>query len=152
MKKLIYLCLLLTCMVSCTEDEFSGYDTPFIHIATSTGASSTTVLSNVNNINTYNVIVSSHPLSEILTVNYEIKVGNGLQEGVDYEIITTGNTLTFQPGVYDMPIRIRWKAHTVDASKDNTLTIRLTGNNQNIALGLPGQDGLQKELVIEKKN
>lgn len=152
MKKLIYLCFLLTCMVSCTEDEFNGYDTPFIHIATATGASSTTVLSNVNNINTYNVIVSSRPLSKALTVNYEIKAGSGLQEGVDYEIITTGNTLTFEPGVYDMPIRIRWMAHTVDTSKDNTLIIRLTGNDQNITLGLPGKDGLQKELIIEKKN
>jgi hypothetical protein len=152
MKKLIYLCLLLACMVSCTEDEFTGYDTPFIHIATSTGASSTTVLSNVNNINTYNVIVSSRPLSENLTVNYEIIVGAGLQEGVDYELVTTGNTLTFEPGVYDMPIRIHWIAHKVDSSKDNTITIRLTGNNQNMTLGLPGPSGLQKELVIEKQN
>ena len=51
-----------------------------------------------------------------------------------------------------MPIRIKWLAHPVDETKDNTLTIRLTGNSQNLQLGVPGPDGLQKQLVIEKKN
>ena len=85
-------------------------------------------------------------------MNYEIKVGDGLQTGVDYELVTTGNTLTFEPGVYDMPIRIKWLPHTVDAQKDNTLTITLTGNNQNLALGLPGNANRQKVLTITKQN
>ena len=46
----------------------------------------------------------------------------------------------------------KWLAHPVDETKDNTLTIRLTGNSQNLHLGVPGPDGLQKQLVIEKKN
>jgi len=143
---------LLTCLAGCTEDEFTGYDTPFISISTSTGASSTVVLSNVKNINEYTVKVSSRLLTEQLTVNYEVIVGDGLQEGVDYKLLTTGNTLTFEPGVYDMPIRIQWLAHEVDSSKDNTLTIRLTGNSMGMNLGLPGPDGSQKEVVIEKQN
>ena len=139
-------------LCACEKEEFRGYDTPFVRVTTTTGASSTVVLSNVNNINTYMVSLSSGKFTSALTVNYEIVTGDGLQEGVDYELITTGNALTFEPGVYDMPIRIKWLSHRVDETKDNTLVIRLTGVSQNITLGIPGPDGLQKELVIEKKN
>jgi len=51
-----------------------------------------------------------------------------------------------------MPIRIKWLPHTVDAQKDNTLTITLTGNNQNLALGLPGNANRQRVLTITKQN
>ena len=139
-------------LCGCQKEEFEGLDTPFVRITTTTGASSTVVLSNVNNINTYMVSVSSRALTAVLTVSYEIVVGDGLQEGVDYELVTTGNTLTFEPGVYDMPIRVKWLAHAVDESKDNTFVIRLTATNQNLTLGVPGPDALQKQLVIEKKN
>lgn len=152
MKRLIFLFMTVALLVSCDKQEFDGYDNPFIYIATSTGESTNTVLSNVNNINTYLVYVSSRPLSKTLTVSYEIVVGDGLQEGVDYKILNEGNTLSFEPGVFDMPIRIQWISHTVDESKDNTLTIRLTGNDQGISMGLPGPSGNQKELVITKKN
>lgn len=152
MKKIIVMLLALVALCSCQKEEFEGFDMPFVKVTTTTGASQTVVLSNVNNINTYVVSVSSKMLTTALVVNYEIVVGDGLQEGVDYELVTTGNQLTFEPGIYDMPIRIKWLAHPVDETKDNTLTIRLTGNSQNLHLGVPGPDGLQKQLVIEKKN
>lgn len=152
MKRFLFLFIALTTLVGCNKEEFDGYDNPFISIATETGASSITILSNVNNINTYIVSVSSRPFEEPLTVNYQITVGSGLEEGVDYEFVTTGNSLVFEPGVYDMPIRIRWISHPVDESKDNTLTITLTGNNQDFTLGFPGKSGYRKSLVIEKKN
>lgn len=152
MKKIIVMLLAVVALCACQKDEFEGYDVPFVKVATTTGASQTVVLSDVNNVNTYLVTVSSKALTSALVVNYEIVVGDGLQEGVDYQLVTTGNQLTFEPGVYDMPIRIKWLAHTVDETKDNTLTIRLTGTNQNLQLGVPGPDGLQKQLVIEKKN
>lgn len=152
MKKIIVMLLALVALCGCQNEEFEGFDMPFVKVTTTTGASQTVVLSNVNNINTYVVSVSSKMLTTALVVNYEIVVGDGLQEGVDYELVTTGNQLTFEPGIYDMPIRIKWLAHPVDETKDNTLTIRLTGNSQNIHLGVPGPDGLQKQLVIEKKN
>lgn len=139
-------------MTACSKEEFNGYDNPFVSIATETGASSVVVLSNVNNINTYVVSVSSRPLKETLTVDYQISVGDGLQEGVDYELLTPGNTLTFDPGVYDMPIRIRWKAHKVDETKDNKITITLVSASQQMTLGFPGNDGNRRSLVIEKKN
>ena len=152
MKKIIVMLLALVALCGCQKEAFEGFDMPFVKVTTTTGASQTVVLSNVNNINTYVVSVSSKMLTTALVVNYEIVVGDGLQEGVDYELVTTGNQLTFEPGIYDMPIRIKWLAHPVDETKDNTLTIRLTGNSQNLHLGVPGPDGLQKQLVIEKKN
>ncbi len=152
MKKIIVMLLAVVALCACQKEEFEGYDVPFVKIATTTGASQTVVLSDVNNVNTYLVTVSSKALTSALVVDYQIVVGDGLQEGVDYQLVTTGNQLTFEPGVYDMPIRIKWLAHTVDETKDNTLTIRLTGTNQNLQLGVPGPDGLQKQLVIEKKN
>ena len=152
MKRFLFLFIALTTLVGCNKKEFDGYDHPFICIATETGASSITVLSKVNNLNTYIVSVSSRPFTAPLTVNYEISVGDGLTEGVDYELVTTGNSLVFEPGVYDMPIRIRWISHPVDDSKDNKLTITLTANNQDFTLGLPGKSGKGKSLVIEKKN
>lgn len=152
MKKIIVMLLALVALCGCQNEEFEGFDMPFVKVTTTTGASQTVVLSNVNNINTYVVSVSSKMLTTALVVNYEIVVGDGLQEGVDYELVTTGNQLTFEPGIYDMPIRIKWLAHPVDETKDNTLTIRLTGNSQNLQQGVPGPDGLQKQLVIEKKN
>ena len=103
MKNIWLLGLVIALMTACNKEEFSGYDMPFVRISTETGASSTTVLSNVRNINTYVVTLSSRPLTTPLVVNYEIKVGDGLQTGVDYELVTTGNTLTFEPGVYDYP-------------------------------------------------
>ena len=152
MKRILFLCMALATLASCSKEEFDGYDNPFISIATETGASSITILSNVNNINTYIVSVSSRPLATPLTVNYQVTVGDGLEEGVDYELVTTGNSLVFEPGVYDMPIRIRWISHPVDERKNNTLTITLTANSQDLALGFPGKSGYRKSLVIEKKN
>ena len=111
MKKIIVMLLALVALCGCQKEEFEGFDMPFVKVTTTTGASQTVVLSNVNNINTYVVSVSSKMLTTALVVNYEIVVGDGLQEGVDYELVTTGNQLTFEPGIYDMPIRIKWLAY-----------------------------------------
>ncbi len=146
----IILCL-CSVAVSCTKDE-EPFDNPFIYIEVDGGASSVVVNSDVNNTNTYNVYVSSRAFNRNLEVNYEIIAGNGLQAGRDFEIVTPGNTLTFMPGIYDMPIRIRWKPNPVDPSNNNTLTIRLTGNNMGFTMGVPGPDGLKRELVIRKSN
>lgn len=150
---LLLLSIMTVCMafVSCSDDD-EPYDHPFIHIMADGGASRIVVNSDVNNVNSYNVYLSSRALSQNVEVNYEIMIGDGLQAGRDFELVTQGNSLTFLPGIYDMPIRIRWKPNRVDSSKDNTLTIRLTNNNMGFTLGLPGPDGLQRELVIEKKN
>ena len=137
--------------VSCRDDE-EVYDNPFIHINANGGLSWVIVSSDVNNVNSYNIYLSSGSLTQNVVVNYEIVVGNGLQAGRDFELVNPGNTITFLPGIYSMPVRIRWKPNRVDPTKNNTLTIRLTGNNMDFNLGLPGPDALQRELVIEKRN
>ena len=139
-------------VTSCSKEEKEPFGTPFVHVATDTGLSRVVVKSDVNNINTYHVYVSTAPLIRNLEVNYRLIVGDGLKAGVDFELVTKGSVLTFLPGIYDMPIRIRWLPNRVDETKDNTLTIRLEGNNQGLNLGLPGPDGLQRELVIVKEN
>lgn len=137
--------------VSCDNDD-EPYDNPFVYITADGGASRVIINSDVQNVNSYNVYLSSRALDRNLEVTYEIIVGDGLQAGRDFELVTQGNTLTFFPGIYDMPIRIRWKPNRVDPSKNNTLTIRLVSANMNITLGRPGPDALQRELIIEKKN
>lgn len=139
-------------LASCADDGPEVFDQPFVRIATESGASSTVVMSDAKVVNTYTVYLSSRALSDNLEVSYEIIVGDGLTAGLDYQVVTTENPLVFLPGIYTMPIRIRWMEHRVDPSKDNTVTIRLTGNNKGFTLGYPGPDHLQKELIIEKRN
>lgn len=139
-------------LTACGDDGPEVFDQPFVRIATESGASNTIVMSDVKAVNTYMVYLSSPALTESLEVSYEITVGNGLQSGVDYQIVTTENPLVFLPGIYTMPIRIRWLEHRVDPSKDNTITIRLTGNSRNFTLGFPGPDHVQSQMVIEKRN
>ncbi|MBR1401694.1 MAG: hypothetical protein IJ604_13370 [Prevotella sp.] len=152
MKKLLYILFLMGVLYSCDQEESVFFDEPFVRISTSTGEARTVVLSNVRNTNAYSVYVSSRPITDSLEVSYEIIVGDGLQEDVDYKIVTTANPLVFLPGINDMPIRIRWLQHAVNPEKDNTVTIRLTGNSKGFNLGFPGPDHVQSQVVIEKRN
>lgn len=152
MRKIIFLLTILLTLAACGKDESVTFTEPFIRVSTETGASSTVVRSNVKNINTYYIYLSSQPLSANLEVNYEVIVGDGLQAGVDFELVNPSNQITFLPGIYAMPIRIRWMEHTVDPTKDNTLTIRLVSNSMNLTMGYPGPDAVQRQLVITKEN
>ena len=152
---LVFSCsLFLTFQTSCADEEGVWFDEPFVRISTSTGQASTVVLTNVRNTNAYSVYLSSRPVAEndSVEVSYEVIVGDGLQEDVDYKVVTTQNPLVFLPGIYDMPIRIRWMKNPVDPTKDNTVTIRLTGTNKGYNLGYPGPNHVQSAVVIEKKN
>jgi hypothetical protein len=139
-------------LTACGDDGPEVFDQPFVRIATEAGASQTVVQTDVKAVNTYPVYLSARAQRENLEVSYEIVVGDGLQEGVDFQVVTTENPLVFLPGIFTMPIRIRWMEHPVDASKDNTLTIRLTGCSRGFTLGFPGPDHLQRQVVIEKRN
>ncbi|NGF57566.1 hypothetical protein G5B00_13690 [Parapedobacter sp. SGR-10] len=142
-----WIMLLLT---ACGKEEQQPFDHPFLHIMNN-NTSSETVNYMANSVRTYNVYLSSKPLTENLEVTFQVTPGNGLKEGVDYEMVTPGNTLVFLPGIYDMPIRVRWMASpALDPNNDNTLTIELVSNSQGITLGLPGPDQLQKKFVITK--
>ncbi|MBR6946023.1 MAG: hypothetical protein IKH64_08790 [Prevotella sp.] len=152
MKKVLYILFLIGALYSCDQEESVYFDEPFVRICTSTGEARTVVLSNVRNTNTYSVYLSSRPITDSLEVSYEVIVGDGLTEDVDYKVVTTANPLVFLPGINDMPIRIRWLKNPVDPTKDNTVTIRLTGNSKGYNLGFPGPDHVQSEVVIEKRN
>ena len=151
-----FLTIVLTMLVfvcsSCDKDETVYMTDSYVWLKSETGLSHIIVKSDVKNINTYNIVLSAAQQKENLTVNYEILVGNGLQQGVDFEMVTEGNSLTLLPGIFDMPIRIKWLPHKVDPSKDNTLTIRLTGNSKNYCIGMPGPDHLNSSIKIEKQN
>jgi len=149
--KYIFLFLLIPLLFSCGKDEFKPYDHAFIHIMRDE-ISSTTVSSKANYVAEYKIYLSSKPLTEKLTVTYSISTGEGLQQGVDYELVNTSDEITFLPGIYDMPVRIRWKSHQLDSQKDNTLTIRIESNSMGLTMGLPGDDENQREFTITKIN
>lgn len=138
-------------LVACHKDASEPYDRPFIHIMKN-GLSAVSVSAQGTSVETYLVYLSSKALTENLTVDFEIIAGDGLTSGVDYEAVTSGSQLVFPPGIYEMPVRIRWLKNPVDESKDNTLKIVLVGNSMGFTLGLPGPDGKQKEFVITKVN
>lgn len=139
-------------VASCGDDGPEVFDQPFVRIVCPGGTSSQVVLSSARVVNTYTVFLSSRPVTDSLEVSYEIIVGDGLQEDVDYKVVTSQNPLKFLPGIYDVPLRVRWLKHDVDPAKDNTLTIRLTGNSKGYTLGLPGPDHLQSQVTVEKRN
>lgn len=139
-------------LTACGDDGPEVFDQPFVRIVCPGGTSSQVVLSSARVVNTYTVFLSSRPVTDSLEVSYEIIVGDGLQEDVDYKVVTSQNPLKFLPGIYDVPIRVRWLKHDVDPAKDNTLTIRLTGNSKGYTLGLPGPDHLQSQVTVEKRN
>jgi len=150
-KNILLIALSAVLALSCTKD-LPVYDTPFFYIATQDGASTAVVGSDVENVNTYYVTMSSVSRDGNAVVDFAVIPGDGLKEGVDYEVVTQGTTLTFLPGIYRMPLRIRWKEHVLDDSADNTLTVALTGGTDGFCLGMPGPDAKFSRLVITKKN
>jgi hypothetical protein len=152
MKRILNILIMVSVLTACADQEGEWFDIPFVRIATNTGQSNTVVLSNVRNTNAYMVYLSATPLADSLMVDFEVIAGDGLVEDVDYKVVTKTRTLKFFPGIYDMPVRIRWMPHKVDPEKDNRLIIRLVGNSKNYTLGFPGPDRIQHEVVIEKRN
>lgn len=138
---------------SCEMVEMPIYKTSFVYIATSGGTDSAVIGSDVENVNTYYVYLSTGKFEENVTVDFAVEAGAGLTEGVDYKMVTKGNTLTFLPGIYRMPLRVQWLPNRVNDNADNTLRITLTGSNiQDIVLGMPGPDQRMKSLSLTKKN
>ena len=149
------LVLAATTMWGCyTEPQ--PFDMPFVYICDENGGSSSSVNYQGNNILTeMRVHLSCKRFTEPIVVCYDVTVGDGLKEGVDFVIqSTTKSPLTFQPGTYDLPVRISWrKSENFDPAKDNTLTITLKSVESNLGefcIGLPGPDKLRSSYVISK--
>lgn len=151
-KFLLIIITLGALLMGCEKNEMPLFDTPFVYILTSDGASTATVGSDVDNVNTYYICLSATNVTENVTVDFSFTAGAGIKEGVDYVIVTEGTTLTFLPGIYRMPVRVRWKPHTLDNAADNTLTIALTGCSRDCSIGMPGPDGKMSSVTITKKN
>lgn len=138
---------------SCEKDK--PYDHPFVYIIQADDAAyaaTSTVSSQATVVRTYNICLSSKELSENLIVDYSFNVGDGLKAGIDFERVTTGNQIVFVPGVYSMPIRIRWLPNEIDPLKDNTITIRIENTSVGFTVGFPGPDQLSRQHTIRKIN
>lgn len=135
---------------ACKKSEFEPFNEPFFHINVAE-RSTLEVLDNRKDTVNYPIYLSAELQFEPVDLNYEVKVGNGLVEGRDFSLLTTGTKVTFPPGIFERPVRIAWLDSPIDPTKDNTITIRLLSNSKNYTIGLPGPDGLQRELVITKK-
>lgn len=97
----------------------------------------------------YTVHLTGEKPSSPVTVKFEVTCGDGLKEGVDYKVATSGNSITFLPGIYDNTIKIDWLPHSIDTSKDNTVTINLIDAG-GVCLGMPGPDKSMKSITIRK--
>ncbi len=97
----------------------------------------------------YTVRYTGPKPSSPITITFSVTCGDGLAEGVDYRVATSGGKITFLPGVYDQVIRIDWLPHDIDTEKDNTVTISLLSAD-GVSLGYPGPDNLMKDMVIRK--
>lgn len=149
---------LLFCGCDWHEDVY--FDTPYAFIFDNAGGSSSTIDSRfgkgVESVLTelkVSVSLSEKRFSEPVTVEYEIIAGDGLKEGVDYKVQpSTASPLTFSQGTYSLPVRIMWlKTETPDASKDNTLTIRISGSDMpDMVLGYPGPSHRGQAFVYTK--
>ena len=149
--KNIIILVTISLFFACGKEEHTPYNHPFIHIMKNE-MSTENVSTIADYTGEYKVLLSSKPLDEILNVEYSITAGDGLKEGVDYALISPNQSLKFLPGIYEMPIRIKWMPHKVDESKDNSLTIQLIDNSMNFTVGLPGKDQHQRSFIIYKKN
>ncbi|MDO7136395.1 hypothetical protein [Algibacter lectus] len=152
MKKIILpLLVLIITLSSCNKEEIDVFDEPFVHLNFN-GLSTVNINSNRKDIVSYYIYLSSKPLEKDMLLDYSVIIGDGLQAGVDFNILTTEYPLIFPTGIYRRPIQIQWLDHVLDSEKDNTLTIKLDSNNLDIQVGLPGPDGNQSELVLKKIN
>lgn len=151
-KNITYVLMIVGLLVglSACKKEFTPYNTPFFTI-NADGKGTAEVLSNRKDTVDYKVYLSAELQFDPIDVQYEVKVGDGLASGRDYVLITQGNNLNFPAGIFERPIRIAWKDAALDPTKNNTITIRLVSNSKNYTMGLPGPDGLQRQLVITKK-
>lgn len=158
MKKFLPLILLALSslgFISCGGWEDPVLDNSFVYIADGSGATSAVVSNSSDNGKTTTLYVT---LSTVKTsfdapvkVYYEAIPGNGLKEGVDYTIPDKSRSpLVFEDGDLVMPLRITWKTNpSFDASKDNTLTIKLTDSN--LAYLQMGSGSFKSTFVFTKK-
>ncbi len=151
LRYLFFITILFFLLHSCNKDNLKKYDNPFFYIEKN-GESKEIIYSEVDMVSEYFIYFSSKALKKPVNVFYNIKVGNGLKEYKDYIVLNKLNKITFLPGIYQMPIRIKWLPKKVKEGDDNSITIKITSNSMNYNIGLPGKDKKQSSFVITKIN
>ena len=140
-------------LAGCAKNELPLFDEPFVYLETSTGSDNAVVGADMKAVVTYYIGISCAAFTDPINVSFQVTCGDGLQAGVDYEVLTAGPSVSFLPGIWRMPVRIRWMEHPIDESKDNTVVIALTGAQPGtFTLGYPGPAAKGSKLVITKKN
>lgn len=139
---------------SCSKNDPVIFDDAFVYLADANGASASAVdWDSQNYLATYYVYLVSPAISGDVQVTYDLVVGSGLAEGVDFKTVpSTASPITFTKGIYTMPIRIEWLKHELDATKDNTVRIVLRScSDPSVQIGRPGPDRLGAEYTITKR-
>lgn len=148
--------LAATALWGCYEEP-QPLDKPFVYIMDENGGGSATISATGNNISSELFVhLSCRKFNEPIQVYYDVIVGDGLKEGVDFVIqSTTKSPLTFKN--YDpQPIRISWrKTDNFDPTKDNTVTFAIRSVESSeigeFHLGYLGPDRLFNSYVFTKK-
>lgn len=153
-KKILLILGAVAILGSCNINEAILFDSAFIHILSEDGATSSTVSWESNALlkNYYVTYVS--PDTDAMEATYKIVVGDGLTEGVDFNLVQGDyeGTLSFSSGIYQRNLRIEWLKSAIDSDKDNSVTIEVTGcDKSGVALGRPGPASYGKTHVITKK-
>lgn len=157
--KLIYAAaaLLMLCC-SCGKHEEVFFDTPFVSISDITKLTTSMIVDkDGNNVLTelcVSLNASSNWLKGPVKIEYELIVGDGLKEGVDFKVQpSTMSPLEFELGTTDLPVRILWYRNAAfDPSKDNTLEVRLTSSSmEGMLLGYPGTNSIRKSFIFTKQ-
>jgi len=152
MKKISFAILTIFVLCSCTK--FATYDGSACFFFDAAKSSPTSINELGEMEAEYYVHYTGEQATRTNTVTFSVTPGDGLVEGVDYKINTPGGQLAFLVGFTDLAIRIKWMPHTIDAAKDNSLTITLESvDNPDAVVGLPGPDHNNKSIrIIKYKN
>lgn len=136
-------------------EEPQPLDKPFVYIMDEAGSSSATISPNGALTSELFVSLSSKAVDFDTVVEYEIIVGDGIKEGVDFVVqSTTKSPITFKPGEYGpKPVRINWrKMSNYDASKNNTVIFRISQcSRSDVHIGYLGPDKFFSEYVFTRK-
>lgn len=149
MKKILL--AILTSFIFSACDTFTVYDGPACFSFDATKSSPTTI-NELGEMEAEYYVHYIGPMAEQTnTVTFSVISGDGLKEGLDFQLITSSYTLSFLTGFTDLPIRIKWLPNTIDPNKDNSLTIVLESvDNPDAIVGLPGPDQKNRTLKIFK--
>lgn len=151
MKNILFLAIIISftwALNSCNKEEYEVFDQAFFHIH-SNNQDTLQIRFNRKDTVEYYVYLSSKLQFDPIQVNWNFSVEN-LQENVDFKILNSDKTLVFNPGIFEMPIRIAWLENPVDESKVSSLTLTIESNSANIPIGLPGPDKNQQSMTILK--